>query len=588
MSKWNFDQSSLQFQGEGSSHELAAVLLTECIKYSQNVLKKPLYVLYLDASSAFDVVQKELLINNLYSLHHNDNLILHIANRLSNRQTILDWDGVLMGPIADEQGLEQGGLNSSEFYKIFAKEQLTTAQMSELGVRMKNLTVSAIGQADDTLLLSNDIYALYFLLQLTLCFCSKHNVELSVEKLKLQAYAVSSEDLELLHNLIKVYGRTIPFSNEAEHVGIIRSTLGNSPSILARISAHRNALSAVLHTGIAKGHRANPVSSVKINQLYGIPVLLSGLSTLVLTRNEVDIVDRHHCETLRRLLRLLKNTPRCVTYFLAGSLPGSALIHMRQISLFGMICRLRNNILNKHAFNFFSENLRFKASWFQQIGNLCLQYNLPEPLSLLHNPLNKSAMKILVKKKVTDFWESKLRCEALSLKSLCFFKPNYMSLQKTHPLWLTTANSPRQVSMAAIQAVMLSGRYRCGSLMRHWSHKNDGVCQLALQCREQNVLEDIPHLLCHCPAFSQIRLNLQSFTRSYSTNLHKEIGDLLCARCNPSHPSFSQFLLDCSGDSEVILLAQRHSSEILNHIFLVTRTWIFNIHRERLRLLGRW
>ena len=159
ISKWNLDQSPLQFQGEGSNHELAAVLLTECIKFSRTALKQPLFVLYLDASSAFDVVQKELLINNLFSLHKDDHLILHIANRLSNRETILDWNGVLMGPISDEQGLEQGGLNSSEFYKIFAKEQLTSAQKSKLGVRMKNLTVSAIGQADDTLLLSNNIYA---------------------------------------------------------------------------------------------------------------------------------------------------------------------------------------------------------------------------------------------------------------------------------------------------------------------------------------------------------------------------------------------------------------------------------------------
>ena len=42
-----------------------------------------------------------------------------------------------MGPIIDECGLEQGGVNSSDFYKIFGKEQLATAQLSELGVRIE-------------------------------------------------------------------------------------------------------------------------------------------------------------------------------------------------------------------------------------------------------------------------------------------------------------------------------------------------------------------------------------------------------------------------------------------------------------------
>ena len=224
-------QSPVQFQGEGSSHELAGVLLTECIKYSKNSLKQPLYVLYLDAQSAFDVVQRELLLKNLFTLHNADQILIHIDNRLANRETIVDWDGEMMGPIADEQGLEQGGINSSEFYKIFGKEQLTTAQMSDLGVRLRNLTVSSIGQADNTLLLSNDIYALYYLLHLTQSFCSKYLVNLSAEKTKLQVYKRSKDDPEILHNPIKIDGKIVPFVDETEHVGIIRSTEGNGPAI---------------------------------------------------------------------------------------------------------------------------------------------------------------------------------------------------------------------------------------------------------------------------------------------------------------------------------------------------------------------
>ena len=55
-----------------------------------------------------------------------------------------------MGPILDQQGLEQGGNSSSDFYKIFGREQLDLAQNSSLGVRLKNVVVSAIGQANDT------------------------------------------------------------------------------------------------------------------------------------------------------------------------------------------------------------------------------------------------------------------------------------------------------------------------------------------------------------------------------------------------------------------------------------------------------
>ena len=63
---WRQVQSSVQFQGEGSSHELASVLLTEAIQHSIYVLKKPIFVLLLDAKSAFDVVVQQNAIVEAY------------------------------------------------------------------------------------------------------------------------------------------------------------------------------------------------------------------------------------------------------------------------------------------------------------------------------------------------------------------------------------------------------------------------------------------------------------------------------------------------------------------------------------------
>ena len=43
---WNKDQAPTQFLGQGSSHELAAFLLTEVIQFSMYTLKQPLLTLY--------------------------------------------------------------------------------------------------------------------------------------------------------------------------------------------------------------------------------------------------------------------------------------------------------------------------------------------------------------------------------------------------------------------------------------------------------------------------------------------------------------------------------------------------------------
>ena len=93
---WNLNQAETQFQGEGSSHDLAAVLLTETIQHSLFTLKQPIFILYLDAESAFDVVLKEILVKNLFNCSTTGHSLIYINNRLGNRKTVLDWDGNLL------------------------------------------------------------------------------------------------------------------------------------------------------------------------------------------------------------------------------------------------------------------------------------------------------------------------------------------------------------------------------------------------------------------------------------------------------------------------------------------------------------
>ena len=203
-------------------------------------------------------------------------------------------------------------------------------------------------------------------------------------------------------NPIKIKNEAIPFENCAEHVSLLWSTLGKGPAILTRLTAHRNALAGVIHTGMARGHRGNPASSIHIDKLYAIPVLMSGLATLVLTEAEIKMIDQHQKETLRCLLRLQQNTPRSVIYFMSGCLPGAALLHLRQLSIFGMISRLPGSVLHEHTLNIFSFRTISPKSWFHQVRKWCVLYGLPHPFDLLSSPPPKSTFKSYVKKKVID------------------------------------------------------------------------------------------------------------------------------------------------------------------------------------------
>ena len=63
---WAAAQAETQFQGTGSSHELAALLFSETIQFSLYSAKKPLFALLLDAKSAFNKILAEFIIRNAF------------------------------------------------------------------------------------------------------------------------------------------------------------------------------------------------------------------------------------------------------------------------------------------------------------------------------------------------------------------------------------------------------------------------------------------------------------------------------------------------------------------------------------------
>ena len=111
------------------------------------------------------------------------------------------------------------------------------AQSSSLGVEISNETVvSAIGPADDRVLVATNLQSIQNLLQLSLHYCSKYNVELCPDKTYLQVYTPKSLTSEV--NYLKEYspvelnGSKVIFKEDIEHLGIIRSVTGNFPNIL--------------------------------------------------------------------------------------------------------------------------------------------------------------------------------------------------------------------------------------------------------------------------------------------------------------------------------------------------------------------
>ena len=202
------------------------------------------------------------------------------------------------------------------------------------------------------------------------------------------------------------------------------------------------------------------MAALRIHNLYATPVLLSGMGSIVLNKAETDMINTFIKQKTQNLQKLMDKTPASVVAFLGGTLPGYALLHLKLFSIFGMITRLQSTyILSKHALRVLSFAKPSAQSWFQQIRNLCLLYQLPHPITLPQDPLTKITFDKLIKSKIVNHWELKLRAEAASLESAPYFKPEYMSLTHPHPIWTSCGASPFECHKDGITCRMLSGKY---------------------------------------------------------------------------------------------------------------------------------
>ena len=300
-------------------------------------------------------------------------------------------------------------------------------------------------------------------------------------------------------------------------------------------------------------------------------------------------MDQQYKRTLQGLLKLSVNSPSSFVHFAAGSLPGSALLDLRQLALFGMICRLPDNPLNTHAKTILLNPLSSPMSWFTKLRNLLLKYQLPHPLILLESPLKKEPYKKLVKSKVIDYWENKLRGEASFLREsgfMPYFSPEYLSLLKPHRIITSAGSRSYEVSKARIQLQFLSSQYRCAKLTRHWSSTNpNGFCTYP-SCSEIHVVESLEHILLTCPAYTKTRQGLiNAVLKLRSPHSHTLALSVLLSG---NHPITMQLLLDCSVIPEVIRSAQIHGDQIYDDICYIGRTWCFALHRERMKRLHLW
>ena len=217
------DQSPFQRGFTKSTSPLhAAIVIEEIARDSVNKPKCCKFVL-LDAKLAFDVVSHSHLIRRLYHSGIEDKHLNLIHSLRENSSSSVKWGNRVSEPFKVFQGVKQGGVVSTDFYKTYINPLLKSYENNPLGCYIGNIHCSAIACADDVAICSHDFEETQQLIMVAEDYANQERYTLQPSKTENVHFKPNIRNSKST-NQFELYGNEVPNVRQSTHLGIIRAT----------------------------------------------------------------------------------------------------------------------------------------------------------------------------------------------------------------------------------------------------------------------------------------------------------------------------------------------------------------------------
>ena len=137
-----------------------------------------------------------------------------------------------------------------------------------------------------------------------------------------------------------------------------------------------------------------------------------------------------HIGTLKRLQSLPIRTANSTVYLLLGTLPISAKLHKRQLSLLHQIVMSEN--VSIREIDWRQYNVGRPASFFIRIVGILDLYELPPFTEVMNGHFKQIEWKGIVKRSINTYWNTKLQLDCQSKSSLSLLSTTSLEIGKTH------------------------------------------------------------------------------------------------------------------------------------------------------------
>lgn len=498
----------------GVSPLYSALILLESIAESMDQ-KLPIFVALLDAKAAFDVVNHDSLHRKLFLSGVGGTLWLLIRQLSTYAITSIKWNGLISNPFPVHQGVRQGGILSTELYKVYINDILDQLENSGLGSYIGNIYCGSPTCADDVALVANSPSDLQSMISTVENYSIQEKYKLQPTKSLVLKNVPSTRNTDFE---FEINNTAMLQPSSAPHIGIkhssdLKKTI--NIHIEGNISKARRTMYSLMGAGLHGKNGLNPITCLHIFQIYILPVLIYGLDILLPDKKHIEPLEVFYRKAMKQILSLPNNTADAAVYTMTGVIPIQGTIHKAVINIYNKICGMESSIEKELAERQLLMSGFNSQSWFSKARCILAQYNLPSAHDLMLNPINTNRWKTQVKKAVDSVWHDQLRTKVSLYSSLNYLSTNNILWRNTHPCLASVGTSSQDISRLQTKLKLLTGTYYLQS--NKASFNQNSVDPTCLLCKES--AETVDHFLLECKTLHDIRIpylhELESFLCSF-------------------------------------------------------------------------
>lgn len=324
-------------------------VLNHAIKLSK-FFGKHLYVCAIDASKAFDKVNRDILWSKLMKKNINTAIIVSIINYYKESQMFV-MNGVKCSDIfKTTDGVRQGGSLSPKLFAIYLEDLIEQIEENEAGLNAGRIKLDVIAYADDVLLISTTKLELQCQLNIVqeygLNNCIKYNPSKTVYMVFNSKFKRKSKDsmLDQWEDELELDGSVIRRVPSMRYLGVEISEDD-------RIAEHLEKRKRLVFQSISRlktiglhTHHLHPIMKGQLYKTYIRPILLYGIEAFHLNQGDINGLKRFEGNVVKKLMEI---STRCRTRKLFNAMNIETTGHKLDLLKIEFYLRLDQNCLTR-------------------------------------------------------------------------------------------------------------------------------------------------------------------------------------------------------------------------------------------------